>query len=67
MLVVNKDRLFFGKYGVVHLVHNRVLLIWQIAKFCNVHLILGLIYPIRANAHEFIALKFSNPMEPETN
>ena len=22
MLVVNKDRLFFGKYGVVHLVHK---------------------------------------------
>ena len=46
---------------------TRVLLIWHFPKFCYVHLILGLIYPIRANALGFFALKCLNPIGPGTN
>ena len=47
--------------------NTRVLLIWHFAKFCYVHVILGLIYPIRANALGFFALKCLNPIGAETN
>ena len=44
------------------LIHTRDQTIWQIIIFCHSNKILGLIYPIRDNAHGFFALKCWNPI-----